>query len=229
MRTVCTEVSIPFLSGLSLHRLGLPADVSGRLREVSIPFLSGLSLHPCSVGGNRHLLDGFNPLPIGAVSASPAGRYGRSSTTSGFNPLPIGAVSASDERVILLQGDGADGFNPLPIGAVSASVVLPRAVGEAVVVSIPFLSGLSLHLISMAISRYRHVLLRFNPLPIGAVSASGASCRCMASRPSSFNPLPIGAVSASNSPTISTARGHTVSIPFLSGLSLHPEKVFPFP
>ena len=115
-------VSIPFLSGLSLHRDGPGNTVDRVYRTVSIPFLSGLSLHPPEDACRQR---------------SDRGREFQSPSYRGC----LCIRRELDVKVLLVLS-----FNPLPIGAVSASRQTGASnVCRLPVVSIPFLSGLSLH------------------------------------------------------------------------------------
>ena len=138
----------------------------------------------------------FNPLPIGAVSASDHDHGTDGVRRSRFNPLPIGAVSASygvpDSSFragLMFQSPSYRGclcipvgnpasrgpfrsFNPLPIGAVSASCVgLHRVRGGSKRFQSPSYRG-CLCIGHTEAQKLKEVLMSFNPLPIGAVSAS---------------------------------------------------------
>ncbi len=141
-------VSIPFLSGRLLHR---GANGSARVHPDPVLFQSpscrggfciGLIFvtpgcteqgfqSPSCRGGFcirarrqkiQHVGVGFNPLPVGAASASEVEARNHNEAISSFNPLPVGAASASGHTSLFIWRHSAlNSFNPLPVGAASAS------------------------------------------------------------------------------------------------------------
>ena len=102
------------------------------------------------------------------------------------------------------SGSSVRCFNPLPIGAVSASVrVRWHGKGRGPAVSIPFLSGLSLHRPAAPVDCTRAAGEFQSP--------SYRGCLCI----------------YGGHPRAKRGQLHTVSIPFLSGLSLHLRRLGP--
>ena len=63
---------------------------------VSIPSLSGQSVrHDMTTKVPSYVVQGFNPLAVGAVRSACCGVHAKRPAPSGFNPLTVGAVRSA--------------------------------------------------------------------------------------------------------------------------------------